>query len=281
MLRKNNRDEDIKQLGLVPESVPQDSAGVAKFFERACNDRSVAGAAGDATEIILIGYAGRGGVLEEDSWWGTYVKDGVLLLNHKDANGVTQTMQMAAPMLPAAEYEKAAKGEKTQSGTTFHVSFALPELKTLPSQTAFFTVRSAGAAMADTSIVINDFDLQAQKNLDDTRTATLARTAVRVVLRTIAAQKAKQQMNTGNPIANLLINVGADILTDQLESADTRGCFLIPKTVQIARLPVQPGVYTLDAAAHAANGAVIGTKTFENITVKQGEKKFVFYGSFK
>jgi uncharacterized protein len=274
MLQKNGRAEDIKLLEKTSEQVSQQESD---YCDKVRNGDTV----NDATEIILIGYAGQGPRLEENKWWGTYIKDGILLLNYTGANGQIETVQMNAPMLPPAEYNKAAKGEKTRSGTTFHISFSLPAVKTLLSQTAFFTVQGAGITVPDTSIIINNLDLQAQKNLEDTRTATLARTAVRVVLRTIAAQKAKTEMETKSPLANLLINVGTDLLADQLEQADTRGCFMVPKTIQIARLRVKPGTYTLEAAAHSTDGAVIGTKSFENVTVKQGEKRFVFFSSFK
>ncbi|MBN1128155.1 MAG: hypothetical protein JXA71_04180 [Chitinispirillaceae bacterium] len=265
LLRKNDRPDDITLLDIAADAP----------------EESIPGLRNGETEIILIGYAGRGPALDENNWWGTYIKDGLLIMNYKTASGATETMQLPAPPLPAKEYEKAAKGEKTASGTTFHVSFSLPALKPLSSQTGFFTVSGPQLAAPVTAITINDYDLQAQKNLDDTRNATLTRTAIRVVLRTIAAQKAKSGMQTESPIANLLINIGTDVLADQLERADTRSCFMIPKTVQIARIPVKPGTYSFEASARTRSGNVIGSKIFEKVNVKQGEKKFLFYCSLK
>ncbi|MBN2035234.1 MAG: hypothetical protein JW768_00695 [Chitinispirillaceae bacterium] len=265
MLQKNDRAEDITLLDINADTPESGMPGLKN----------------GVTEIVLIGYAGKGPALGENNWWGTYVKDGLLIMNYKGANDQVETVQMAAPMLPAKEYEKAAKGEKTASGTTFHVSFSLPAVKNIPSQTDHFTVEGAGRTAGMSTIAINNFDLQAQKNLDDTRASTLTRTVIRVVLRTIAAQKAKDKMKTGSPVANLLINIGTDVLADQLEHADTRSCFLIPKTVHIARMPVTPGTYTIEAAARDKKGGVIGTKVFEKVTVKQGQKKFLFYCSFK
>jgi hypothetical protein len=265
MLGKNDRAEDIKQLDIAPGEP----------------EEKIPGLHNNETEVILVGYAGRGPSLVENNWWGTYIKDGLLVMNYRGPNGAIETMQMAAPALPAKEYEKAAKGQKTASGTTFHVSFSLPAVKRLPSMTDHFKISGATVAAPVATFSINDYDLQAQKNLDDMRAATLARTALRVVLRTIAAQKAKSEMQTKSPVANLLINIGTDVLADQLEHADTRSCFLIPKTVQIARIPVKPGTYSFDASACDKSGAVIGTKAFEQISLKPGEKKFIFYCSFK
>jgi hypothetical protein len=265
MLRLNNRDQDTGLLHISAD-MPRDK---------------VAGIHNGETEIVLIGYAGRGPELVEDKWWGTYVRGGLLAVDHYDDHGTIEAFTMPAPLLPDKEYEKAAEGQKNDIGTTFHVSFSLPKMRTARSWTSYFTAKIAPDAAPVASIVINDLDLQLAKNLEDTKAATMTRTVIRTVLRTIAAQTAKSKMETSSPLANLLLNVGTDALADQLEHADVRTCFLLPKTVQIARIPVAPGTYTVQAEAHNAEGVVIGTKAFENIEVKQGQKKFLMYCSFK
>jgi hypothetical protein len=265
MFKLNDRDDDNTLLKL-SSSIPR---------------TQLPGIENNATEIIVIGYAGRGPVLEEQSWWGTWVKDGLLVVHHTGPNGEQETMTLPAPSLPAEELNKAEKGDKTKSGTTFHIKFAIPALRTIPSETNGFTVTCSGRSAPFTTMIINDLDKQAQKYLDDTRAVTVARTVVRVVLRTIAAEKTKQKLQTNSTAANLLLNIGTDILADQLEKADTRGCFLLPKTVQIVRIPVTPGTYSLDVAAKGSNGSVVRTATFKDIAVKAHQKKFVFYSSFK
>ncbi|MGA2506348.1 MAG: hypothetical protein ABSF80_02615 [Chitinispirillaceae bacterium] len=268
MLNLNDRGQDTSVLGISAD-VPSEK---------------VPGLQNGLSEIVLVGYAGKGPALVEEKWWGTYIRGGMLIINHTDARGAVETFTMPAPPLPEEEYEKASEGQKTDLGTTFHISFSLPRIRTFNSMTGYFTVRGmAGNApeAPETSVVINDLDRQLAKNLEDTRTATMIRTVIRTTLRTITAQKAKDKMKSSSAIGNLLLNLGTDVLADQLEHADTRTCFLVPKTVQIARIPVQPGTYTLEAAAHSETGAVIGKKTFENIQVKQGEKKILFYCSFR
>ncbi len=260
----NGRDDDIKLLNL---SQPVDSR--AKEFTN------------HETEIVVIGYAGRGPVLEEQSWWGTWVKDGLLVVHHTGTNGEEETMTLPAPSLPASELRKAEKGQKTKSGTTFHIKFALPALRTVPAKTRNFSVTCSGSEQKYTSVPFNNLDEQAQKYLDDTRGATVARTVVRVVLRTIAAQRAKAQIQTGSTAANLLLNIGTDILADQLEKADIRGCFLLPKEVHIVRIPVPAGTHTVEVAAKNADGAVLRTEVYRDITVANHQKKFVFCSSFK
>jgi len=265
MFKLNDRENDNRVLHLTPD-LPRDK---------------IPGCENGATEIVFIGYAGRGTVIEEQSWWGTWVKDGLLVVHHTGPSGEQETMTLPAPGLPESELRKAEKGQKTESGTTFHIKFALPLVRTIPSATKDFSVRCSSHGQAEISMIINDLDKQAQKYLDDTRGVTLARTVARVVLRTIAAQKAKEQIQTGSAAANLLLNIGTDILADQLEKADTRSCFLLPQTVQIVRIPVTPGLYSVDVAAHGENGSIITTKTFTDIAVREHEKKFVFASSFK
>ncbi|HEX2959576.1 MAG TPA: hypothetical protein VHO70_22260 [Chitinispirillaceae bacterium] len=263
--KKNDRDDDNSRLKLnatLPES-------------------SVDGVGNEFSEIILIGYAGKGPALNEQTWWGTWIKDGLLVVNHTDENGKMHTMTLPAPPLPESELRKAEKGQRTESGTTFHIKFALPAVKTFPSQTDHFIVRGDKIGKQFQSVVINDLDKQLEKNLEDTRAATMTRTVIRVVLRTIAAQQAKNQIQTNNGVANLLLNVGTDLLTDQLEHADARNCFLVPKQVHIARIPVKPGTYSVSVDAVDFRGVVLGTKSFDAIAVKNREKKFIFYPSLK
>jgi hypothetical protein len=267
MFRMNNRESDIKQLNL--------NTSVTK--------EQVQGLTNEQSEIVVVGYAGRGPALGESTWWGTYVKDGLLILNHKEPDGKEVTMTLPAPSLPENELRNAEKGEKTKSGTTFHIKIALPGVNKLPSETDLFSVNCQGVSSQPVkTIVINDLEKQAEKFIEDTKGSTLTRTIIRVVLRTIAAEKTKENIRTDNAIANLLLNFGTDILTDQMEKADTRSCFFLPKTIQIARIPVKAGgTYSVDVAALNRSGEVLNSKTFSGITVGENEKKFIFYSSFK
>jgi hypothetical protein len=266
MFLMNNRESDNKALNLIAST----------------SKEQVHGLVNEQSEIIVVGYAGRGPALDESIWWGTYVKDGMLILYHKEPDGSQTSMTLPAPSLPENELRNAEKGKKTKSGTTFHVKIALPGVKKIASETDVFSVNCSGTSQPVKTIVINDIERQAEKFIEDTKGATLARTIARVVLRTIAAEKAKENIRTDNGIANLLLNIGTDILTDQMEKADTRSCFLLPKTVQIARIPVKAGgTYSVDVAALSKSDVVLNSKTFSGITVGENEKKFIFYSSFK
>jgi uncharacterized protein len=195
--------------------------------------------------------------------------------SYQDANGKVVTGTLPAPGLPQGEYQKHGN---TRSGTTLHVKWSMPSFKEVPSQSTVLRVSAGGSnysgePLADTRDLL-------QRDLDANRTSILTRTVIRVVIRTLAEQEAKSQLNTGNPLVNLLVNVGADALSDQLEKADARVWFLLPRTVQIVRMPVPPGHYTLNLGAANPAGSILRSETRE-VDVGAGEKKFVFFTSLK
>ncbi len=263
MFTLNNRDNDKKLLNL--KSPISDATGKLSNNE---------------TEIIVVLFGGRGPVLDETVWWGTYVRDGLLILHYRNPNGDTTTVTWPAPPLPERELVKAENGEKTKSGTTFHLKIAVPSLKVIESETKTFSVKCSSHESSYQSMIINDFESQMQYYLENTKNSTITRTAIRAVLRTIAAEKTKKKLETDSPLANLLVNIGTDVLTDQLEKADTRNCFFLPKTVQIVRIPVKAGVQqSLEIAALDKNGAIIKDKKITGITLAKNEKRFIFYTS--
>ncbi len=229
------------------------------------------------SEIVVVGEMGRSPTLGETQFWGTWVRDGVLVYHYRDADGKEVTDALPAPGLPQSEYEK-GRGQRTRSGTTLHVKWAMPALQEVSSQSTTLRVAQgsrvySGESFADTRDLL-------RQDLKENHTSVLTRTVIRVVLRTLTAQQTKNALNTDNPLINLLTNIGTDALADQLEQADTRDCFLLPRTLQLVRIPVKPGHYSLELGAENGNGKTLRTETRE-IDVRAGEKKFVFFTSLK
>ncbi|MEO6094342.1 MAG: hypothetical protein ABIW76_01225 [Fibrobacteria bacterium] len=267
-LKATDRETDIQELKLTDAALP----GAA----------SATGAADpNGAEIIVIGEAGRSPALGQNAFWGTWARDGVLVIHYQDANGKEMTQVLPAPGLPASEISKASRGRKTQSGTTFHIKFAMPAVKDVISRTRYFSIAGEAVPTPVKTAALTDLEPLMSRYLEENRSAMLIRTVIRVVTRTIAAQETKSAVSGGNPIINLLLNIGTDVLADQVEQADTRTWFLLPRTVQIARLPVKPGLHSFTVQAHDAAGNPLSSIPFENISVKPGEKKFVFCASLK
>ncbi len=260
-LMQADRTDDVRELSLEPVSSSEysDSAYDAE------------------TEIVLVGFAGRGSVLKESIFWGTYVHGGLLTGYYVEPQGDTVIMNMNAPVLPQSELDKVRNGQKTDLGKTFHIKFALPTVVERTSLTDHFRVFVDSSADGKQSSVLSDLHYLLKKDLQDNRPITLARTAARVVLRTIAAQKAKNEMVTSEPLLNFLVNFSTDILTDQMEKADTRLSMFLPRAVHIVRIPVSPGVHNIRVAACESDGSVIEDEFIDGIKINRGEKRFLFY----
>ncbi len=217
----------------------------------------------DESEIIVVGYGGRGPTIGESVWWGSYVKGGALILHHHDADGNEATTAVSAPVIA------------DDPGGTFSIKFAMPMNRLYKSEVTNFEVATDDGNIF-TSDVVNDMDILNESYLEESNAKNLARTVVRVVTRTIAAEKAKDALATDNPVANLFINITTDVAAGQLEKADTRSLFLLPKEIHMTRIKVEPGSHRLVVSALDAQGRKVKTKEFPNINVKKGEKRFLF-----
>lgn len=264
-LLQDNREDDIVKLNLEAGKRKEDVPGLYN------NPQS---------EIIVIGYLGECAVLEETVFWGTYVVDGLLVVYYRNPQGDTVTFAMPAPPIPEREKE-----DKTLSGTTFHIKFALPSMVKRESSADRFiaSIADTGTSVGESigSILLSDTDLLLEKDLIDNHARTVARTALRVVIRTISSQRTKKKLTTDKPLVNLFVNIGTDLLTDQLEKADTRLCFFLPQSIHITRIPVKPGTHQLEATVMGPDGSAIDRRTWDTIAVGFGQKKFIFYPVLK
>jgi tetratricopeptide (TPR) repeat protein len=240
------------------------------------NRRSLA--QGDSGEIVVVGMLGRSPAVGETMFWGTWIRDGLLVYHYRDADGKTVTDALPAPGLPPSEAEKAGKGGRTRSGTTLTIKWAMPALREVPVQSD--VLRVAGPAVNGEGEAWGDTHDLLERDLAENRTTVMVRTVTRVLIRTLATEKAKSEMRTDNPFINLLTNLGADFLSGQLEQADVRSWFLLPRTVQVARIPAPAGRHTVQIGAENESGKTVLAETRE-VTVRPGAKTFVFFNSLR
>jgi hypothetical protein len=255
---RTEREKDIEELRLKKNEFSDYSA------ERSKNPE----------ELIVISHAGRSPLIAELSFWGTYVRDGLLIYSYKDANGRVVSQTLPAPGLPASELNKVSSGSKNRSGSTFHISFTLPEFKASTSQTSTIEVRADKKNYK--SSTVTDLNQLLKQQLDDDRLTTLTRTVIRVALRTMAAQKTKDAMQTSDPLVNLLLNIGTDVLADQLEMSDIRLCFWLPRYIQVTRIPLEPGIHRVEVVARDSMNRPLKEDVFSQVKVRKGKKSFLF-----
>lgn len=220
-------------------------------------------------EIIVVGYAGLSPVLGENKFWGTYARDGALVLYYKDATGKTQTTVLVALGLGGGF-----------SGQTITIQFAIPKMVERISQTSSFYVSVSGNGKQEKTETFSDTKDLLKQDLDNRQNTTLLRTAGRVITRTIAASKAKDKMQTGDVLTDLIVNLSTDIFTGVLEEADLRLGSAMPRTLQILRIPVKPGRHSVSIDILDNFGRKTGSFK-QNVEIKKGEKAFVFAPSLR
>ena len=253
-LKRTDREDDIRKLGL-DGTMPTPKANAVREMGQ---------------EIVVIGYAGHSPILGELYLSGTYVSGGALNLTYKD--GKTGRMQSTTAIAPSV----AGAG----NGQTFHISFALPEAHPFRSKVDHFNV-SVDDQSGFRPEKVMALDKELEMNLKDEFATTMTRTAIRVVLRTIAAQAAKKAMKTDNALINLFTSIGTDVAQSQLEKADLRIALVLPNSFQMTRIPVEPGSHEITVTAEGDNGNTVNIFKYSNVSVKKGEKRFIFVPAVK
>lgn len=261
--RSDDRSDDIRELDLqCPAAAPP------------------AGPGPDSGTVVVVGEIGRSPALGETKFQGTWIRDGMLIYQYRDADGKTVTNALPAPGLPASEAQKAGSGRATRSGTTLSIAWAMPSIRKVGFRSRILSVADAAGSGATRGEPWGEPGDELERDMERNRTTVLLRTVTRVVIRTLATEKAKSELRTDNPILNLLTDLGADFLSSQLEQADVRSWFLLPGTVQFARLTVPAGKRTLQIGAVDGDGSTVRSEVRE-VDVRPGGTTFVFFNSLK
>lgn len=251
-LRKADRENDLNALGKnIPATTPRASA-----------------VRENGQEIIVIGYAGHSPILGELYMSGTFISGGLINLTYKDENDRINTFTVAAPPISGAV-----------TGESFHVGFALPKIRKLNNRVDHFEVSLDNSPRFFPEKVM-DIGEELKRNLEDEKKTTVTRTAARVILRTIAAQKAKQAVKTDNILLNLITSIGTDVAQSQMEQADLRVGLFMPNSLYMTRIPVTTGKHKVVVTANGVGGTVQAFE-FDNLNVGKGQKVFLFIPAIK
>ncbi len=116
---------------------------------------------------------------------------------------------------------------------------------------------------------VEEIDNIAQQTLNAYMPAITARAVARAVLKYNMAREAGKQ----NDVAGLLVNI-MGVVTEQ---ADTRSWLTLPSNIQMARLQLPPGDYTLSIELLDALGQIQYTTTLADVKVNAGERRYISY----
>ena len=149
---------------------------------------------------------------------------------------------------------------------------ALPTYELAPVEAPGYARITAHDTAARTEIV-EDLDAIARHGLDDRMGNILLRTLVRALGKYAITRSVE---NNKGEVAGTIMN----LLTAATEKADTRSWLTLPRTVQIARIVVEPGVHDVDVECFSASGTLLETATYEDVEVGPGEVRILSHRTF-
>lgn len=123
------------------------------------------------------------------------------------------------------------------------------------------------------SEMAENLDAIARQELDD----RMGGIVLKAILRALAKYgfTAAAENNKGD-VAGKLVN----LITAASEKADTRSWITLPRTIQITRLVVEPGVHDLELDCYNAGGILRETVAFDSVSVGAGEVRFLSHRTF-
>ncbi len=152
------------------------------------------------------------------------------------------------------------------------IRFALPRFAPpVPGPPAFAELSVGGETV--TTELAQDLEAIARRGLDDRMGGILLKSIVRALSKYAVSKAAK---DAEGKVAGGLVN----FLTAAMEKADTRSWLTLPRTIQVARLLVEPGVHDVELVCYDGSGNVIESLTFEGVEVGAGQVQFLAHRTF-
>jgi len=159
------------------------------------------------------------------------------------------------------------------------VTVALPKMQRVPNRINSFSASVGGKEAR--SVLVSNIAVIAEKSfaedLPKIYARTLARAAIKFVLRRTASQAVEQQ--TGNATLGLITNTALNIFNTATETSDTRGWNTLPETILMARIPAAAGKHEITVNFKASNGDIVKTRKVK-ADVGESKKTFVILRSF-
>ncbi len=146
------------------------------------------------------------------------------------------------------------------------ISIALPSYEVRPNPIA--RVRVTVAGRSENAVVVEDVSAIARQTLEVAMPAITARAIGRTVIKDQLARRAAKE---NGALSGFIVNL-AGALT---EVADTRSWVTLPSNIYMARIPLQPGDYTVRVDVIDVRGHRLKQFEFENVNINRRQKTYV------
>lgn len=157
-----------------------------------------------------------------------------------------------------------------------YVTIALPYYESQPNSVVAARI-SATDKQASTAPVEN-IDAIAKASLDSHMAAITARSIARAVIKAKiqeSVDRAGQNRNNNDSGAALLGSIFVRVAAIATERADTRSWLTLPAEIQLARLHLPPGTYTIKVELLGAGGQTVDTREYPGIVIADGHMTYL------
>ena len=155
------------------------------------------------------------------------------------------------------------------------VNIALPYHESRPNNVLNARVSVSGK-QAYTQMM-EDIDALARASLDSRMPAITARSIARAVSKVVMQQSVDRAgRNRDNDLAvELLSSFVVRMAAAATERADTRSWLTLPANIQLARLSLPPGSYTITVDLLGAGEQVIATQEYPGVAISRNRKTYL------
>ncbi len=178
-------------------------------------------------------------------------KGELIVLFHKDLAPIKRSQRLA----------------QVDPATGYLVHFALPVYEPRNSHLSHARVMVAGQRVR--TELMEDISGIALRTLQENMPAITARALARAVVK----YKMSRQAGENNGLAGLLMNI-AGVVSEQ---ADTRSWLTLPGEIQMARVTLPPGDYTVSLELIGRDGQVTHNRQLGQVKLTAGSKRYVSY----
>jgi hypothetical protein len=154
------------------------------------------------------------------------------------------------------------------------VRIATPYYETRPNNVVDARVSVAGKTA--TTELVENIDAIARQSLESHMPAIIARSIARAVAKTALVRAASGGSNNNNQnAARLLDEFAMQVTALATERADTRSWLTLPANIQMARLPLPAGSYTIKVELLGADGQLVSTREFPGVVISEAHMTYL------
>jgi uncharacterized protein len=158
------------------------------------------------------------------------------------------------------------------------VRIALPYYESRNNNVVAARIIASDDRRATTELVEN-IDAIAKSNLDSHMPGIIARSVARMVVKTATSKKAQQAATNNNnndaAMAGMLAALTMQVAVVATERADTRSWLTLPSNIQMGRVSLPPGSYSVKVELLGADRQVVSTQDYPGIVIRKGHKTFL------